>query len=295
MSAAQNTPLKAVTLDHPLNKKLTSEFTDITPALAEKWLGMNHGNRTLRGRKVTNYARDMRNGKWMTSGDSIKFDWNGRMIDGQHRLEAVIESGSTIRVLVVRGLEPAVQSVLDVNVRRSASDALKFNGHAYHNVIVASVARIANARDLGYLRSATSTNIPEMTNAEVLEWVDANPEIENAAALAARVYKTIGGTPSAIAYAIYELEQIDGPATVEFFTSTAEFRTTGLTDPRSTLLRSFNRLKEQRTALTPALQLSYIYRAWNAWRDSKPLSKLATVTSGGADSGAKGIKIPEPK
>lgn len=284
---------QSVPLSHPINNKLKTEWADLTPSLAEKWLGLNHGNRNLRTRKVTNYARDMRNQKWQTTGDSIKFDWNGRMIDGQHRCEAVIESGVTIRVLVVRGLEPDVQGVLDVNVRRSASDALKFSGHGYNITVMAAAARIANARELGFLRTATSTNIPEMTNAEVVAWVEANPDIEQAAALASRTYKAIGATPSALAYAIWVLEQIDGTAAVEFFTSTAEFRTNGVQDPRSTLLNSFRRLKDQRSALTAAVQISYIFRAWNAWRENKKIATIPTTTSG--KNGVVGVAIPEPK
>lgn len=290
MPTAQVTPIP---LYHPINDKLKSEWATITPAIAEKMLGQNHGNRPLRPRKIANYARDMRNGAWLTSGDSIKFDWNGRLIDGQHRLEAIISSGVAIRVLVVKGLEPAVQRVLDTNVRRSPSDALKFAGHGYNATVAAAMARIANARSNGYLRTALSSSIPEMTNAEVVAWADEHPEIENAAALALRTYKTIGATPSVLAYAIWVLEEIDGAAAVEFFVSTAEFRTNGVKDPRAALLRSFNRLKEQRVTLTAALQLSYIFRAWNAWRDGAPLERLATTTS--TKDGVAGVKIPEPR
>lgn len=291
MPTAKNTPDDGNTpLDHPINKKITHELTNITPVIAEKWLGQNHGNRNLRSRKVANYARDMRNGAWMTSGDSIKFDWNGRMIDGQHRLEAVIESGATIRVLVVRGLEPSVQGVLDVNVKRSASDALKFNGHTHQTIVVAAMARIANARAQGFLRTATSSTIPEMTNAEVVAWYEAHPESVNAAALALKVAKSIGGTPSALAYCAWVLEAIDPEAAVEFFLSTAEFRTEGKSDPRATLLNAFRRLQENRTALTAALQISLVFRAWNAWRGNKKVSTLPTTTNG-----KSGVQIPEPK
>ena len=48
----------------------------------------------------------MGSGNGQTSGLSIQFDWDGRMIDGQHRCEAGIESGVTIRMLVVKGLDP---------------------------------------------------------------------------------------------------------------------------------------------------------------------------------------------
>ena len=289
MPATQDTAT-VTPIDHPINSKISHELVDLTPALASEWLGQNHGNRNLRTRKVANYARDMRNGSWLTSGDSIKFDWNGRMIDGQHRCEAVIDSGATIRVLVVIGLEPGVQSVLDVNVKRSPADALKFNGHTHNVTVIAAMARIANARSEGFLKSATSSTIPEMTNAEVVDWYEEHPEALNAASLAMRTAKSIGATPSALAYCIWVLESINPEQAVEFFTSTAEFRTEGKTDPRATLLSAFRRLQENRTALTAALQISLIFRAWNAWRSKKQIASLPTTTSG-----RSGVQIPEPK
>lgn len=293
-TTGKNTALKAVELDHPINSKLTHELVDVTPALAEKWLGQNHGNRQLRAQKVESYARDMRNGNWMTSGDSLKFDWDGRLIDGQHRLEAVIESGTIIRVLVVKGLEPRVQDVLDTNAKRSNADALRFNGVTRNTTDIAALAKIANARELGLLTTATSTRVPEMTNQEVLAWHQEHPEADSACALARRVYKDIGGSPSAIAYAIWRLEQIDPLAAVEFFLSMSESRTAGKGDPRLALLRSFNRMREQGVRVTPALQLRYVFAAWNAWRANKNVSSFPRVTGDG-DGGTKGVQIPEPR
>jgi hypothetical protein len=294
LSAAKNTALKSVPLDHPINSKLSYDLVDVSPAVAEKWLGQNHGNRNLRPRKVESYARDMRNGNWMTSGDSIKFDWNGRLIDGQHRLEAVIDSGATIRVLVVKGLEPRVQDVLDVNAKRSASDALRFNGVEHNVSEIASMARIATARETGMMRDATSVRLPEMTNAEVLEWWDQHPEAAHAAALGRRLCKQIGCTPSALGYAIMRLEQIDAMAAFEFFTSMSEMRTSGQGDPRLALLRAFNRMRENGTRVTAAIQLRYIFAAWNAWRAGKNVSTFPRVTSDGS-GGVKGVQIPEPR
>lgn len=295
MPARKNTPLTAVPLDHPVNDRITHEIVTVTPETAAKWLGQNHGNRNVRILKVKAYARDMRNGKWMTSGDSIKFDWNGRLIDGQHRLEAVIESGATVRILVARGLDPRVQDVLDVNVRRSNADALRFNGFEHNQDTIAAIAKIANARELGFLRIATSSHIPELTNAEVIEWAEAHPEALNAAALARRTARGIGATPSALGYAIWRLEQIDPLDATEFILSMAEARTNGSGDPRLTLLRTFNRLKQDGRKLTPALQLRYIFAAWNAWREGRTLSKFAGHKTTTPNSGTQGVAIPEPK
>lgn len=78
----------------------------ITPRIAKTMLSHNTGNRPLRKAVVQRYATDMENGDWQDNGDPIRFDTNGRLIDGQHRLEAVILSDTPIDAWVLRGLKP---------------------------------------------------------------------------------------------------------------------------------------------------------------------------------------------
>lgn len=102
----------------------TWEF--VTPETAAEWLlDHNKNNRKIRATRVTAYARDMRSGDWMATHEAIAFNCDGTLIDGQHRLEAVIESGIPGWFLVFHGVPKAVARVIDSNATRSASDALK--------------------------------------------------------------------------------------------------------------------------------------------------------------------------
>ena len=237
MATTKSNALRAVPLDHPVNTKISEEWVNATPAMAEAWLGQNHGNRNLRPQKVKQYARDMLNGKWLTSGDAIRFDWNGRLIDGQHRCEAIIESGATVRLLVIKGLDPHAREVIDTGAKRTGADALRFAGQEHNSALLAAVARIAIARDHGYLRNALASNPPTLTNSEVIDWVEGHPEVAHAAALAQRTFKPVQVQPSVWAYCLWELMMVDGPAAVEFATSTAEMRTNGKGDPAVRLTR----------------------------------------------------------
>lgn len=62
----------------------------ITPETAKSWLLKNVHNRPLRDGLVTTYATDMANEQWQSNGESIKFSSEGELLDGQHRLAAVI-------------------------------------------------------------------------------------------------------------------------------------------------------------------------------------------------------------
>lgn len=96
----------------------------ITPKQAEKYLQFNTCNRPLRKLLVTNYSNDMKNNNWRLTHQGIAFNCDGTLLDGQHRLAAVVESGVTVQMLVVRGVESRSQLVMDDHAKRSAGDAL---------------------------------------------------------------------------------------------------------------------------------------------------------------------------
>ncbi|ROS28874.1 hypothetical protein EDF22_0605 [Rathayibacter sp. PhB127] len=288
------TALKAMTLDHPMNRPTTVEMVDVTPALAQEWLGHNLDNRNLRPVIIAAYARDMTAGAWVATGDSLKFDWNGRLIDGQHRLSAVISANRTIRFAVARNVIPTAQKVLDVNARRSSADALRFDGVRSNATVIAGAANIARQRERGFIKSAAvNPSGPSMTNSEVVAWVQENPSIVNAAAFAGRIYRKLGATPAVLTYCVWVLEEIDPFAAMEFFNSIAEQRTAGLGDPRLALAQAFTKLRDDRTRMGAGIQIFYVFRAWNAWRNNETLSRYISRKPDGR-GGYKAALIPEP-
>jgi hypothetical protein len=102
---------------------MKTTLMDVTPELATKWLEGNVHNREIRQGVVARYAADMKAGEWMLTHQGIAFDDEGTLIDGQHRLWAVIESGVTVRTLVTRGADLASQLVIDDHLKRTALDA----------------------------------------------------------------------------------------------------------------------------------------------------------------------------
>jgi hypothetical protein len=292
---SQNTALKAVTLDHPINSKIKYEMVSVTPEIASAWLGQNHGNRNQRRHKVDQYARDLAAGTWMTTGDPIRFDWNDRLIDGQHRLEAVVSSGVTMFTLVVRGLDPRVQDVLDQGAKRSAADALIFNGASGVATIIAAAANVADAVETGRVSRYGDAVKANLTNSEVLDWYSDNRDIEHAAVFASKIARKIKCTPSPLAYAIFRTEQQDATVAFNFFNDLSELRTNGKGDPRFALLDALRRLDDKgASAKTAGSQLSLIFRAWNAHRAGKRLVNLDGAHSDPA-TGRVAVGIPDPK
>lgn len=98
--------------------------------------------RKVKQNVVNDYAKDMTNRTWIFCGDCIRFDKNGKLIDGQHRLRAIIKSKTAQKFVVVQGLEPESALVMDIGHKRSVEDYLKKYHDAYEKGATAIVKNV---------------------------------------------------------------------------------------------------------------------------------------------------------
>lgn len=78
----------------------TRDGYEISPEQAKKWLEKNDNNRNINYAKVKKMAKDMKEGHWDTTHQGIAIASDGTLVDGQHRLLAIVESGVTVRMNV---------------------------------------------------------------------------------------------------------------------------------------------------------------------------------------------------
>lgn len=124
---------------------MKTEVEQIHPAQAQKYLEHNLNNRRLREGAVRRFAREMECGRWYLHHQGIAFNDAGQLIDGQHRLKAIILSGKTIEMNVTRGIRDngtVAAHFIDIGNVRSIGDQLSITtGMKNANNIVAA-ARI---------------------------------------------------------------------------------------------------------------------------------------------------------
>lgn len=147
---------------------VTSKTETITPGVAKKYFARNHpNNRTIAEAKVASYVKLIRNDEWQLNGESIKFAEDGTLLDGQHRLKAIMIAGKSIKTLVVRGLPTESVHTMDQGRKRTLASNLQFMG-IKSATMKASVLRWLYRFDNGptFMRSRN----PETT--EALEQLD---------------------------------------------------------------------------------------------------------------------------
>ena len=109
-------------------KKPTFGYVTISPYIAAQMLMANKKNRNINRNYVASLARDMRAGNWQDNGDSIRFGKDGVLLDGQHRLTAIVQSQVSIECLVIKDIDNEAMQTIDSGRKRTYGDRLAING-----------------------------------------------------------------------------------------------------------------------------------------------------------------------
>lgn len=253
-------------------KSVTCVMETVTPEMALEWLTseINSNNRRLRSTVVSKYARDLANNNWVFNGDTIKFDRNGKLLDGQHRLNAVIEINKPVQFLVVRNLDPAAYVAIDTGARRSAGDMISHLGAKNSNG-VAAAARLLH----WYLNGQKGYEIVRSI-AELVSVYEAHPDLETHVALYNNAQFRNRLRPSS-AWPVFTYLVADTmPRELEeFIRGVGEGLGLEKGDPRHALREWFmNRMHGKHRVLSDE-RFCIISKAWNAFIKKRPVRLLA--------------------
>jgi hypothetical protein len=270
--------LNGVDLVAGLGLPFTIELVDITPAMAQGWLdrGQEHNRQPTRGR-VVRLTNAIRRGEWQVTGDTIKLDAEGFVIDGRHRLLACVAAGMPIRSLVVRGVNREAFPVLDTGKSRTPGDVMGIAGFK-NRVAIASTARGLVLIDASgrYDPPNRQELDPLLTHTALLRYAQTHAEVEQGVLLGNQVRAAgLRGGAGLLGTLFALLLRADEAKAAEF----AERLGSGANlDTDSPILRFRNRLiTDQRMPNGPADREHLIalgIKAWNAWRAGESVRSL---------------------
>lgn len=251
---------KALHPEVELDYGLTVQLVWVTPQIAAEWLGMLHSRqRTVKAKHLQSLVSDHAAGRFRLNGETIIFDWDGYLIDGQHRCRMVIETQKPALMLVVRNVAPETYSTIDDTARRTGGDALRA-------IQVGDATRVAGAAAMlvRYERGLLMRTSISLSGSATEDVIRKHPGLV-ASVAAIRPIREISST-AALGFCHYIFSCIDADAAATFFDHLRHGA--GLPED-SPILALRNRTYRQQLHRDELAAM--VFKAWNYWRRNRPL------------------------
>lgn len=155
-----------------IEESKTDRFTiegEITPEMAAEMLKLNKSNRRHSTYRSTLIAKDIVNGRWRNTHQGLAFSKSGMLLDGQHRLHAIVAAGIPVQTNLTFGMDDEDFSVIDTGKTRTNADVLHIQGYpqaAHMATIARMVMEIEHTKKQGYVGKWFKPS-----PAEVSEWL----------------------------------------------------------------------------------------------------------------------------
>lgn len=251
-------------------KEPFSEVVTLTPVIASLLLGRNLNNRNIMRMNGESIRNDILAGRWQFNGESIVISDTGMLIDGQHRCDAVVQTGRSIPVSLVFGAKEEARYTIDIGSPKSAANFLHMKGYKDCNNMAAAIALIIQYQKdgnipKGYTRP-TKTEIVQ--SAEELRGIQLSTDfVGNAKAL---------GSRSVLAFCHFVFKKRAGAvAADEFISKLIDGDGLRKGDP---IYYCRERLISMRGTSIAGDKAGIIFKAWNHWRLGDTVTKIIAPT-----------------
>lgn len=250
----------------------SAKWIVVTVKMAQEWLEtLNTHNRPVVASNVLKLVRELRNDYWMVNGETIKFDWNGVLLDGQHRLMAIVESGCPAECLVVYGLDPECFPTLDAGTRRTAGHHVAMLGKSHYNTLGTAITHLRRY-ERGDLVSTTAAD-RVVSGPEVVETLARYPDLEQSVDWGRSVGKML--SPSLATFFHYVFSRQDAALADAFFEGLANGTGLADTDAVYHLRERLIRARLDRTAtLSARYVMALVIKAWRKTVAGEPTRTL---------------------
>lgn len=259
---------------------MRSRVQKITPERAAEMLAANTANRPVSKSTVRAFAEAMRRGDWLVTHQGIAFDSAGVLVDGQHRLAAVIEADVPVEMTVFTEVEPDTFDVLDTGKRRNAADVLAIEGEKSTTLLAAMVRTVwlyQNRPDASWSGGGAA-----VTNHQIVQALQENPKLRDFVPVAERIAGETGMIKSAAGAAAYLVEQANKTKKArlaKWHDGVIEGAGLRKDDPRLVFRRTMFAMARRQAGVVQRRRdtrehVGLYLKAFNAWAAGEPLSAL---------------------
>jgi hypothetical protein len=269
-------------------KEIHQKRMMVTPEQAKTWLARNiANNRTMVSRHVERIAEIIRSGHWVLNGNPIRFDTEGRLIDGQHRLSAVVLANMPIDTMVVWNLATEVIDLIDDPTTckmRSVAHVAHMHGHKNATTKIAA-ARLVWAWQNGRLNQPTRCVLSAPETRDLLAQHPGLCLLVDEHLTAAR---TSGVVPQSVSIAmLYILSSIDADAARRFFDAVVDGANLQPGSPILALRNKCIAARAERRPLSAYDSFVAVVKAWNYWMTGQSVKQIVLACRDG------GVRVPQ--
>lgn len=273
-----------------IRKSNEVQIVTMTPKEAATLLKANTNNRRVKEKQVNILARAIEAGDWVLNGDAIRVSADGQLLDGQHRLAAIVKANKAVPTVLFTGAIQDDQMTMDIGTARTFSDVLQMK-QVPHATIVAAATRLyaawENSHDFSLNRAQAS-----FSHKELHRVLEANQGIVEAAQVGRDVYTGCKIPQSVLATANYLFHDIDPHDSLFFFDRLhdgANLKTTDHTAP-ILKLRNFGLQRKPFERTPQNVMFGTMIKAWNKFREGD-----STGTVVWRSGGANPEPFPQPR
>ena len=266
--------------------KLIASGRHVTMAISPRiearvFLEFNTSTRSINEAGIKRYAADMKNGRWLNSGEPIIFSREGILNDGQHRLFACIEAGVAFVTDVRFGIDRAAFPMTNSHNKRRPSDVLDILGEQNTRNLAATMNWINR-----YERGLPGSLSIGIANSDIGAHLARHPQVRRSCEIGGRLN---GATrllsPSIAAATHYIFARLNESQADEFF----EFLVDGVGatsrhDPKVVLRNKLLGNRSDTAKLRDVYLMAVTIKAWNAFRNKREVEKLYWVVGNGTTS-----------
>ena len=260
-------------------KEPITEVVTLTPVLAHLLLQKNTANRPISETNMSRIKRDILAGHWDFNGQPIVISKDGFLNDGQHRIRAVIETGRSIRMVIVFGPERKSRFTLDQGVGRTVGHYLAMQGFEDANPLASTANYAWQYRERGRL---SNSGADSPTNSEARLMVEHYGDLRESLEFISRPGATVLCSKPMLAFTHWAISRSSAGerAATEFFNRLIGGAGLGEGSP---ILYCRNRLIQMKGTGSLNNRAELIFRAWNSYRRGEKVDRI-TIS---------GRKLPE--
>jgi len=270
---------------------LTMEYVEVTPEMAWDYLSRTTiKNRFITQSTVHKYARKIMADRWCVTGEALKFDDVGNLLDGQHRLWGFIETGLASAVFLCMYNVPAEsQPFIDTPKPRTPANTLEMEGVPDPRVAAATV-KLMNEYDHARTPGSSAWRVA-LDNQGIYQYILDNPDVlvSVSAVSESKGLKDLG-KPATIAFTHCVTSRLNPTVAADFWRRIAAAEYDGVGDPVQRLReRLIIARRQPHSTVSPTMSAAFVFKAWNASVRGRTIGNLNWV-----QRGEKMEKFPVP-